>query len=209
MFAGLHIRANDRYQSTLVLINEDLKATTIHTFNTDQEFHNLIKQISPSIIAIGSPTSLPLGLCCLEIDCNCNYTIEGHKGRISEIQMASMSISCFYTTRGSISKNLIYRSINISNELHSEGYHVIETYPHATKSILFGEYPTPTKQLMSPNTDSSTIYPFLTKQGDFSKWDKNTYNAALSAYTAGLYNAELTDSLGTKEEGFVVVPALR
>ena len=114
MFAGLHIRANDKYQSTIVLLNPDLQATKVYTFKKDEEFYDIMDRISPSILAIGSPTSLPLGLCCLETSCECKYSITGNKGRISEIQMASMSISCFYTARGSISKTLIYRSINIS-----------------------------------------------------------------------------------------------
>ena len=209
MFAGLHIRANDKYQSTIVLLNPDLQATKVYTFKKDEEFYDIMDRISPSILAIGSPTSLPLGLCCLETGCECKYSITGNKGRISEIQMASMSISCFYTARGSISKTLIYRSINISSQLTSKGYNVIETYPHATKSILFQDQPSHKTALSGIHNNYPHTYPFLRLQSDISQWDKNTYNAALSAYTAGLHHSQLTDSLGTPEEGLVVVPALQ
>lgn len=208
MFAGLHIRANEKYQSTLVLVNTQLKAIETHIFKTDTEFYSLMQDLSPTILAIGAPTSLPLGLCCLETNCNCNYEIEGNKGRISEIQMASMSISCFYTTRGSISRNLIYRSINISEKLNSEGYTVIETYPHATKSILFHGEQDARTNLSTLTKDSYPIYPFLNKSDDVAQWDKNTLNAALSAYTAGLHYADQTDSLGDEQEGLVIVPSL-
>tara|TARA_A100001037_G_scaffold281159_1_gene284558 strand:+ start:14906 stop:15532 length:627 start_codon:yes stop_codon:yes gene_type:complete len=208
MFAGLHIRANEKYPSTVVLINQDLKATDTYTFKTDTELYALINDLSPTILGIGSPTSLPLGLCCLEPNCNCQYAITGNKGRVSEIQMASMSISCFYTTRGSISKNLIYRSINIYNSLSSSGHKVIETYPHATKSILFKTKESSSSKFTNSQSPTDYPYPFL-GSGHSSSWDKNTLNAALSAYTAGLYHSELTDSVGDEHEGLIIIPSLR
>ena len=70
---------------------------------------------------------------------SCSFATPQRKGRQSEIELASLGISCFYTSKGSIIRNLIYRSIRLSGQLGELGYPVIEVYPHATKVILFGD----------------------------------------------------------------------
>jgi predicted nuclease with RNAse H fold len=50
-----------------------------------------------------------------------------------------MGISCFFTSKDSIIRKLIYRGIELSDQLRGLGFDVIEVYPYASKVILFGD----------------------------------------------------------------------
>ena len=76
----------------------------------------------PQLIAIGAPLCLPLGLCCLEATCSCDFAIPARKGRLLELELSRMGISCFFTNKGSIIRTLIYRGIALSQQLRDLGF---------------------------------------------------------------------------------------
>ena len=95
------------------------------------------------MIAIDAPLSLPKGLCCLEDICSCQ-PISEVKGRNCERELAKLGIPCYFTTKKSIIKAMVYRGIRLKTELEAMGYKVIEVYPYASKLRLFGK-PIPSK----------------------------------------------------------------
>tara|TARA_B100000315_G_scaffold259200_1_gene314180 strand:+ start:434 stop:802 length:369 start_codon:yes stop_codon:yes gene_type:complete len=120
-----------------------------------------------------------------------------------------MGISCFFTNKGSIIRNLIYRSMELSRLLSGLGLEVIEAYPHATKVILFGDKVPPKNSAESLVFLKERLDPLI--QGlspHLDGLDRNTCDAVLNAYTGFLHTQDATDTLGTPEEGRVVLPKL-
>ena len=152
---------------------------------------------------------LPLGLCCLEPSCDCNFAVPHRKGRLLELELSRMGISCFFTNKGSIIRNLIYRGISLNQQLRSLGFDVVEAYPHATKVILFGD--------KVPPKNSAASVAFLKERlslmigslnGHLDALDRNRCDAVLNAYTGLLHSQDGTDILGAPEEGTLVLPKL-
>ena len=206
---GVDLRASSNKPSTVVALDGDSNVVFFKVFNTDVELHEMVESCKPELIAIGAPLGLPDGLCCLEPDCPCVFSSPQKKGRQSEIELARLGISCFFTSKGSIIRNLIYRSIELNRQLSELGYPVIEVYPHATKMILFGD--------KAPPKNSPGSVPFLKErftpliQGldpHLDAMDRNTCDAVLNAYTGVLHHQNSTDMLGSEEEGMLVLPQL-
>ena len=120
-----------------------------------------------------------------------------------------MGISCFFTNKGSIISALIYRSINLGSRLRGLGHNVIETYPHATKVILFGDKVPPKNSAANLAFMRQRLSPLVHGLDDhFGVWDRNSCSALLNAYTALLLTEGATDLLGDPEEGTLVLPKL-
>ena len=206
---GVDLRASSKKRSTVVALDGKANVVFFSNFDTDVQMQEMVESCQPNLIAIGAPLGLPQGLCCLEPDCECTSATPQKKGRQAEIELSSLGISCFYTSKGSITRNLIYRSIRLSGQLRDMGYPVIEAYPHATKVILFGDKAPPKS---SPKAvgflkDRLTglvhgLAPYLDAM------DRNTCDAVLNAYTGVLHHQNSTDKLGSPEEGILVLPQL-
>lgn len=206
---GVDLRASSKRTSTVVALDGDSNVVFFDTFDHDPELHEMVEACKPELIAIGAPLGLPGGLCCLETTCSCQFSIPVNKGRQSEIDLARMGISCFFTNKGSIIRGLIYRSIQMNQHLSEMGYRVIEVYPHATKVLLFGDTAPPKnnpgsvaflKEKLAP------LVPGLDKYLD--RLDRNSCDAVLNAYTAALHMRNETDVLGAEDEGMLVLPKL-
>lgn len=206
---GVDLRASSKRSSTVVGLNGDSEVIFLDSFAEDPELHTMVESCKPDLIAIGAPLGLPGGLDCLETTCSCKFANPQNKGRQSEIDLAGMGISCFFTSKGSIIRNLIYRSISLNKQLSKMGYRVIEVYPHATKVLLFGD--------KVPPKNSPSSVPFLKDKlthlvpgldSHLDGMDRNTCDAVLNAYTAVLHWRQKTDMLGNEEEGLLVLPKL-
>ena len=120
-----------------------------------------------------------------------------------------MGISCFFTNKGSIIRNLIYRSMELSRLLSGLGLEVIEAYPHATKVILFGDNVSPKNGAASLAFLKERLSLLIDGLDDqVVGFDHHTCTAVLNAYTALLHQRNATDVLGTPEEGMLVLPKL-
>lgn len=206
---GVDLRASSKRPSTVVALDGDSNVIFFDSFANDPELHEMVQSCKPDLIAVGAPLGLPDGLCCLETTCSCRFATPQNKGRQSEIDLARMGISCFFTNKGSIIRNLIYRGIGLNQHLSEMGYRVIEVYPHATKVLLFGDN--------APPKNSPTSVPFLKEKltplvpgldSYLDGMDRNTCDAVLNAYTAVLHWRNKTDTLGTESEGTLVLPKL-
>lgn len=206
---GVDLRASSKRPSTVVALDGESNVIFFDSFDNDPELHEMVDSCKPDIIAIGAPLGLPGGLCCLETTCSCRFSTPQNKGRQSEIDLARMGISCFFTNKGSIIRNLIYRSIQLNQHLSKMGYRVIEVYPHATKVLLFGDNAPPKNSPGSVTFLKAKLTPLVAGlDPHLDAMDKNTCDAVLNAYTAVLHWQDKTDVLGNEDEGMLVLPKL-
>jgi predicted nuclease with RNAse H fold len=206
---GIDLRSVSNRTSTALGLDEEKTVVSWDKFGETSELLDLVAQQKPSLIAIGSPLTLPSGLCCLDSECECSLESPYAKGRNCELELSRIGIGCFFTNKWSIVRDLINRGVKIKRHLNEMGFKVIEVYPYATKVLLFGdrlpgkksgEYLDRLNQRVT-----SLMHGFQNREGGL---DQNTCNAALNAYTGHLYLNGCTDSLGDSTEGMLVIPNL-
>ncbi len=203
---GIDLSASSQKPSFYALLDGGARLAQLDKFSTFDELIRFLDVHGPSLVAIDAPLSLPLGLDCLDEGHPCAPTLD-HKGRASEQGLARKRIGCFFTTKRSIIKGLIYRGMELQQELVSRGHEVVEVYPYATKVILFGSKIPPKnsarglaflKNKLSGLIDG--LDPYL------NGLNHDGCDALLAAYTARLHSESQTEALGIPEEGYVMVP---
>lgn len=209
MILGVDLRASSKRPSTAVALDQQSSVSFLSSFNEDDELAEIAEAHQPGLIVIGAPLGLPLGLCCLEASCSCNFAIPHRKGRLLELELSRMGISCFFTNKGSIIRNLIYRGMGLSQQLRGLGFEVVEAYPHATKVILFGDKVPPKNSAASLAFLKERLSPLIGSLNcHLDGLDRNRCDAVLNAYTGLLHSQDATDVLGAPEEGTLVLPKL-
>ncbi len=205
-FLGIDLSASSKKPSFYALIDGDARLSHLDYFSTFDELHRFLDIHAPSLVAIDAPLSYPLGLDCLEEDHQCEQTLE-QKGRTCEQELARMGIGCFFTTKRSIIKGLIYRGIELSRELANKGFEVIEVYPYATKVIIFGDKIPPKNTVQGMDYLKARLSPLVNGMEPYiDGLNHDGCDAILAAYTACLHSTQRTNSLGIAEEGYIVVP---
>ena len=206
---GIDLRASRKKPSVVAILDSNSHLTELSSCYEDSDLTELVDRVRPHLIAIGAPLNLPSGFCCLDRSCDCHFSIPGRKGRLLELELAKMGISCFYTNKGSIIRDLIYRGIRLSQDLKAEGYNVIEVYPHATKMLLFGDRLPPKNSAASLSYMIEHLAPLISGMEDHADdLDRNACDAIINAYTGQLHAQSDTDVLGDPEEGILVLPKL-
>jgi len=206
---GVDLRASRKKPSSVAILDSHSHLTELGSFYEDIELMKLVDDLRPDLVAIGAPLNLPSGFCCLDQSCDCRFSVPDRKGRLLELELAKMGISCFYTNKGSIIRELIYRGILLSQNLRDAGYNVIEVYPHATKMLLFGDKVPPKNSAVSVSYMIGHLTPLVSgmeKHAD--NLDRNSCDAIINAYTGQLHAQSNTDVLGDPEEGILVLPKL-
>ena len=59
---GVDLRTSSKKSSPLALLDEDSRLIWLGSFREDIELADLVKQLRPDLVAIGSPLNLPAGL---------------------------------------------------------------------------------------------------------------------------------------------------
>ena len=209
LILGVDLRASPKRASTVAALGDKSEVAFMNAFAEDAELAQIAQSHQPDLIAIGAPLGLPLGFCCLEPPCSCDFALPQRKGRLLELELSRMGISCFFTNKGSIIRNLIYRGIALSARLRGLGFEVIEAYPHATKVVLFGDKVPPKNGAASLAFMKERLPPLINGLGPYvDGLDRNACDAVLNAYTGFLHSQNETDVLGSPEEGTVVLPKL-
>ena len=206
---GVDLRASSKKPSSIAVLDTQSHLTELSSFYEDSELTKLVDELQPELVAIGAPLNLPSGFCCLDQTCDCRFSVSDRKGRLLELELAKMGISCFYTNKGSIIRDLIYRGIHLSKILRESGHDVIEVYPHATKMLLFGDKVPPKNSAISVSymiNHLTPLVPGMERHAD--DLDRNTCDAIINAYTGQLHAQSKTDVLGDPEEGILVLPKL-
>jgi predicted nuclease with RNAse H fold len=206
---GVDLRASSKKPSSIAVLDTQSHLTELSSFYEDSELTKLVDELQPELVAIGAPLNLPSGFCCLDQTCDCRFSVSDRKGRLLELELAKMGISCFYTNKGSIIRDLIYRGIHLSKILRESGHDVIEVYPHATKMLLFGDKVPPKNNAISVSYMINHLTPLVSgMERHADDLDRNTCDAIINAYTGQLHAQSKTDVLGDPEEGILVLPKL-
>jgi len=172
----------------------------------DEEIIALAEEQRPALVAIDAPLSLPLGLCCLEDSCACR-PVSSRKGRQCERELSALGIGCYYTTKRSIIKGMVYRAIALKEKLEKRGFTVIEVYPYASKVRLFSRLPRKTtvagRQVLQEGL--CHLIPAIASPQE-SSLSHDALDALLAAYTGVLYVKGRTEALGDPAEGLLHIP---
>ena len=205
---GIDLSASSKRGSAFALLDEKAGLIDCSQFFEPDELGTFLERHKPEVVAIDAPLSLPLGLDCLEESHPCS-PIHSYKGRSAEQELARRGIGCFFTTKRSIIKGVVYRGQDISRSLSKRGYRVIEVYPYATKVILFGKEipPKVTSRGLAYLKDRLAMI-VTGVEGYLDDLTHDGCDAILAAYTGWLYCNDETDALGISEEGHIIIPKL-
>jgi len=207
-FLGIDLTSAETKPSACLGLDNQLNLIYSGCLNGDSDIRQLVTRYAFELIAIDAPLSLPKGLCCLEESCSCQPTAEG-KGRDCERELARLGIPCYFTTKKSIIKAMVYRGIRLKTELEAMGYEVIEVYPYATKLRLFGKnipQKTTPAGLAFLRQHISQLLPSIIAYID--GFNHDLCDAAIAAYTAFLHSRGQTELCGDPEEGTICLPFL-
>jgi len=207
LFIGIDLTSSAKRPTACVGLNRELHLAWHDLLSTDSDILEAIQGCHPDIVAIDSPIGLPQGLCCLEESCSCRAA-SPTRGRICERELSRRGIPCYYTTKRSIIKDMVYRAMGLKREIGSRGVNVIEVYPYAAKVALFGRS-IPSK--MKPTGVSflrdrlAELMPQLVPH--VTRFNHDLCDALVAAYTAYLYTRGEVELLGDPDEGAICVPA--
>jgi len=208
-FVGLDLTTSPKRRTACAVLDAELRLQDRVLLGSDEDIAAFVEAHRPALVAIDAPLSLPLGLCCLEGTCSCQ-PLSSRKGRQCERELSALGIGCYYTTKRSIIKGMVYRGIRLKADLERREHAVIEIYPYASKVRLFGSLPKKTTvagrralqallQRLIPSVPSP--------QEDLLSHD--ALDALLAAYTGFLYNFGRTKALGDPSEGLLHIPISR
>jgi predicted nuclease with RNAse H fold len=208
-FIGIDLSTSPRKKTACAVLDAELHLQDRALLGSDEEIAVFVEAHRPALMAIDAPLSLPLGLCCLEETCPCQ-PVSPRKGRQCERELSALGIGCYYTTKRSIIKGMVYRGICLKAELEKQEHTVIEIYPHASKLRLFG--PLPRKTTLAGRRAlqeglQHLIRPVPSPQEDLFSHD--ALDALLAAYTGFLYDCGRTEALGDPPEGLLHIPTSR
>lgn len=194
------------HPTAAVALAADKAPLYLNSVIDDSAILGLAARFRPDLIAIDAPLTLPQGLCCLESSCPCGSG--GYPKRSAERALAAQGIGCFYTTKKSLIKGMVYRGVSLATDLRTKGYQVIEVYPYASKVRLWGK-PIPRKTtpqgLEWLRQRLGELLPGL--QPHLPTFDHNLCDAAVAAYIGWLHLRGRTRVVG-REDGPIVLPAV-
>jgi len=207
-FLGIDLTSAETKPSACLGLDNQLDLIYFGLLNRDSDIRQVVTRYEFGLIAIDAPLSLPQGLCCLEESCPCQPAAEG-KGRHCERELARLGIPCYFTTKKSIIKAMVYRGIRLKTELEARGYEVIEVYPYASKLRLLGRNIPPKTTpagLAFLKQHICLLLPRIAPYVD--GFNHDLCDAAIAAYTAFLYSQGKTELCGEPEEGTICLPFL-
>ncbi len=212
-YAGIDLTCSSKKRSAYALLrtcgssHHAVRIDRLLSPNEDSEIIAAIERDRPILTGIDAPLSLPRSLHCLNDTCSC-LDPPDIKGRQCERELAMQRIPCFFTTKRSIIRGMVNRSLNIKGRLSNLGFGVIEVYPYASKVRLWG------KDAQIPRKTTAHGISFLkdhicrTIAGieEYQHLNHDQYDAIVAAYTACLHHEGLTELIGDPDEGQIAIP---
>ena len=205
---GLDLTTSSHKKTAYAVLDKEMVLLATGFVTDNEEIISLAEELRPTLVAIDAPLSLPLGLCCLEESCPC-HPISAGSGRQCERELSALGIGCYYTTKRSIIKGMVYRAIALKDRLEGRGFEVIEVYPYASRVRLFGELPRKTTVTgrRTLQVKLRHLIPSLPAPKE-RLLSHDMLDALLAAYTGILYLDGQTQALGDPIEGLLHLPAL-
>jgi predicted nuclease with RNAse H fold len=203
---GLDLTTSPEKATAFAILTTEMDIVAEGLVTGDEETIALAEEHRPALLAIDAPLSLPLGLCCLEESCACRSVSPG-KGRQCERELSALGIGCYYTTKRSIIKGMVYRAIALKEKMEERGFAVIEIYPYASRRRLFGKLPS--KKTVDGRRalqeELRHLIPAIPSPQE-SLLSHDALDALLAAYTGVLYIKSQTEALGDPAEGLLHIP---
>lgn len=208
-FLGIDLAGTERTATTCAFLAPGLASAELAHVYTDAELRGLALHYRPDVIAVDAPLGLPEGWACLETPCACGRCQQPQADlrRRCEVELRRWGIACYWTTRRSIIKGMVYRALTLAPQLAAAGAQVIEVYPFGSKVRLWGR-PLPKKTTPQGavwyDARVRALLPPFRARPDVLTHDE--VDAALAAYTAWLYATGRGEALGLAAEGQIVLP---
>lgn len=129
---GVDLRSGPRYPTGLATMDAALRCSDVRIVRTDDEILDTVRRADARVVAIDAPLALPEGRDCADPSCAC-----ASAGIMREVDRiaAREGYRPFPTLLPSMMK-LTLRGIALREQLESEGFEVIETYPGMTQDVL-------------------------------------------------------------------------
>ena len=203
---GLDLTTSSRKGTAYAVLTQELNIEAEGLVTDDAAIIALAEEQHPALVAIDAPLSLPLGLCCLEESCTCRPVSPGH-GRQCERELSALGIGCYYTTKRSVIKAMVYRAMALKEKLKGQGCAVIEVYPYASRVRLFGKLSRKTTVAgrRALQERLHRLIPALPTPQEL-LLSHDVLDALLAAYTGFLYINGQTEALGDPAEGLLYIP---
>jgi predicted nuclease with RNAse H fold len=202
VFVGIDLTAGAR-PSAAAALSDNLSLAALELLRSDEELREFASRHGAEIVAIDAPLSLPRGQCCLEPRCGCQSAGPG-QGRACERALSRLGIGCYYTTKRSIIKTMVYRGMRLKAALEGSRVAVLEVYPYATKVRTLGR-PLPRKSSAAGRAYFAAALSQLLGQ-ELGLLDHDQADALFCAYTAWLHARGRTEALGSLGEGQIHIP---
>ncbi len=167
---------------------------------TDDEIITSTMRVSPDLISIDSPLSLPKGRDCTKDNCECRrFGITREAERI----LRRRGVFVFPSLIRSM-QSLTQRGIFMKKEFEKQGVPVIESYPGAAQDIL---------KIIRKKVSLEDLKQGLRSvglEGEFvnSRNSHDELDAITSALVGYFYLADEYEALGNEDEGFLIIPAI-
>jgi predicted nuclease with RNAse H fold len=201
---GLDLTTSPQKGTAYAVLTKEMGFVAGGVVTDDEAIIALAEGQRPTLVAIDAPLSLPLGLCCLEESCTCR-PVSSRRGRQCERELSALGIGCYYTTKRSIIKGMVYRAIALKGKLEERGFEVIEVYPYASKVRLLGTLPRKTT-IAGRRALQEGLCHLIPSLPQESLLSHDALDALLAAYTGVLYLKGQTEALGDPAEGLLYIP---
>ncbi len=205
MFFGIDLTSSPGIASACICLDGGLNAVYQGWEGSDEAIIAAVTASPAQIVAIDAPLCLPEGLCCLEQSCGCRPSSR-LKGRWCERELARLGMPCYFTTKKSIIKEMVYRGLGLKRRLERAGLEVIEVYPYASKVRLFGRPPAAKSTRSGIEWLRDNLKRLFSDASGVDTWDHDMCDAAIAACTAFLYYHGATEKIGRAEDGFIYIP---
>lgn len=205
VFFGIDLTSSPCICSACVCMDDGMSVVYQGREGSDDDIIRAVEPYSPRVVAIDAPLCLPEGLCCLEQGCGCQPS-SGVKGRWCERELARLGMPCYFTTKRSIIRDMVYRGMGLKQRLERMGFEVIEVYPYASKVRLFGRPPAAKSMPRGIEWLRGNLKRLLPHAAGVETWDHDMCDAAVAAYTAFLYHRGGTEAIGKVRDGFIHIP---
>lgn len=140
-YLGLDLTSRPAHPTAYAVLTDDpAQPPRLGYLAEDREILDCVNACGTWAVAIDAPLGLPDGWRCLDIPCGCGECLSPteDRRRACEVELVRRGIPCFWTTRRSIIKSMVYRGIALQRSLLATGYQVLEVFPLRRQAHALG-----------------------------------------------------------------------
>jgi predicted nuclease with RNAse H fold/dephospho-CoA kinase len=187
--------SEDKGSGFAILSGQNVATSVIYT---DDQILKAITKISPRIVSIDSPLSLPTGRCCADKECQC---AQNGIMRYCELTLRHFGIGVYPCLIDSM-VNLTQRGIRLAQKIRDEGIEVIESYPGVAQDLLHIPRKRSGLDHLVKGLESFGL------RGIRPNIVHDEADAITSALVGCFYVNNLFVPIGNEKEGYLIVPKL-